>query len=72
MRDSRFCCRFREYTRRTVFSHSNVLHSAGQNRSDAVKLSLVYTYHGWSNAPQAGTRSASKAEVRLTDGGTDS
>jgi len=55
-----------------VFFHCNVLHSAGQNRSDAVKLSLVYTYHGWSNAPQAGTRSASKAEVRLTDGGTDS
>jgi phytanoyl-CoA hydroxylase len=48
-----------------VFFHCNVLHSAGQNRSDAVKLSLVYTYHGASNAPQAGTRSASKAEVRL-------
>jgi phytanoyl-CoA hydroxylase len=48
-----------------VFFHCNVLHSAGQNRSDAVKLSLVYTYHGSSNAPKAGTRSASKAEVPL-------
>src|ERR1700728_3248526 len=48
-----------------VFFHCNILHSAGQNRSDAVKLSLVFTYHGLSNAPKAGTRSASKAEVPL-------
>jgi phytanoyl-CoA hydroxylase len=48
-----------------VFFHCNVLHSAGQNQSAAVKLSLVYTYHGLSNAPKAGTRSASKAEVPL-------
>src|ERR1700677_1614267 len=48
-----------------VFFHCNTLHSAGQNRSDAVKLSLVYTYHGWSNAPRAGTRSASKPEIEL-------
>jgi phytanoyl-CoA hydroxylase len=52
-----------------VFFHCNVLHSAGQNRSAAVKLSLVYTYHGSSNAPRAGTRSASKAEVPLAAGG---
>jgi phytanoyl-CoA hydroxylase len=51
-----------------VFFHCNVLHSAGQNQSDAVKLSLVYTYHGSSNAPKAGTRSASKAEVPLAAG----
>ena len=51
-----------------VFFHCNVLHSAGQNRSEAVKLSLVYTYHGSSNAPKAGTRSASKAEVPLAPG----
>ncbi len=48
-----------------VFFHCNVLHSAGKNMSDAVKLSLVYTYHGRSNAPKAGTRSASKPEVPL-------
>jgi phytanoyl-CoA hydroxylase len=51
-----------------VFFHCNTLHSAGQNRSEAVKLSLVYTYHGLSNAPKAGTRSASKAEVLLAAG----
>ncbi len=48
-----------------VYFHCNTLHSAGTNRSDAVKFSLVYTYHGRSNAPKAGTRSASKPEVAL-------
>jgi phytanoyl-CoA hydroxylase len=48
-----------------VYFHCNTLHSAGRNRSDAVKFSLVYTYHGRSNAPKTGTRSASKAEVEL-------
>jgi phytanoyl-CoA hydroxylase len=48
-----------------VFFHCNTLHSAGRNQSDAVKLSLVYTYHGSSNAPKPGTRSASKPEVAL-------
>ncbi len=48
-----------------LFFHCNTLHSAGRNRSEAVKLSLVYTYHGASNAPRAGTRSASKPEVEL-------
>jgi phytanoyl-CoA hydroxylase len=48
-----------------VFFHCNTLHSAGKNLSDAVKFSLVYTYHGRSNPPIAGTRSASKPEVRL-------
>jgi phytanoyl-CoA hydroxylase len=51
-----------------VFFHCNTLHSAGRNLSDAVKLSLVYTYHGRSNAPQAGTRSDSKPEVELRPG----
>jgi phytanoyl-CoA hydroxylase len=49
-----------------VFFHANTLHSAGQNLSDAVKFSLVYTYHGRSNAPRPGTRSTSKTEVTLT------
>lgn len=48
-----------------VFFHCNTLHCAGKNLSDAVKFSLVYTYHGCSNAPQAGTRSASRPEVEL-------
>jgi phytanoyl-CoA hydroxylase len=48
-----------------VLFHCNTLHSAGKNLSGAVKFSLVYTYHGRSNAPKAGTRSASKPEVDL-------
>jgi phytanoyl-CoA hydroxylase len=48
-----------------VFFHCNTLHSAGKNLSSAVKFSLVYTYHGRSNVPHAGTRSASKPEVEL-------
>jgi phytanoyl-CoA hydroxylase len=49
-----------------IFFHSNTLHSAGKNESDAVKFSLVYTYHGRSNQARAGTRSASKPEVELS------
>jgi phytanoyl-CoA hydroxylase len=48
-----------------VFFHCNTLHSAGKNLSDAVKFSLVYTYHGRSNAPRANSRSSSKADVPL-------
>ncbi|MDE1181441.1 phytanoyl-CoA dioxygenase family protein [Paraburkholderia sp.] len=46
-----------------VFFHCNTLHSAGKNLSDDVKFSLVYTYHGASNVPLPGSRSASKPEV---------
>jgi phytanoyl-CoA hydroxylase len=48
-----------------VFFHCRTLHSAGKNLTDQVKFSLVYTYHGVSNPPRAGTRSASKPEVAL-------
>jgi phytanoyl-CoA hydroxylase len=48
-----------------VFFHCNTLHSAGQNLSDEVKFSLVFTYHGASNVPLPGSRSASKPEVAL-------
>jgi phytanoyl-CoA hydroxylase len=48
-----------------VFFHCNTLHSAGKNRTDAVKFSLVYSYHGGSNVPKPGTRSASKPELDL-------
>jgi phytanoyl-CoA hydroxylase len=48
-----------------VLFHCNTLHSAGRNLSDAVKFSLVYTYHGRSNSAKPGTRSNSKPEVEL-------
>ena len=48
-----------------VLFHCNTLHSAGQNQSAAVKLSLVYTYHAADNRPRPGTRSSSRLEVPL-------
>jgi len=48
-----------------VFFHCNTLHSAGRNLSNSVKFSLVFTYHGLSNPPKPGTRSASKPEIEL-------
>ena len=48
-----------------VFFHCNTLHSAGQNQTGDVKFSLVFTYHGASNVPLPGTRSAAKPEVAL-------
>jgi phytanoyl-CoA hydroxylase len=48
-----------------VFFHCNTLHSAGKNLTDDVKFSLVYTYHGCSNAAKSGTRSASRPEIPL-------
>jgi phytanoyl-CoA hydroxylase len=48
-----------------VFFHCNTLHSAGKNQSDAVKFSLVFTYHAAANAPTPGSRSASMPEVPL-------
>jgi len=48
-----------------VFFHCNTLHAAGKNSSDAVKFSLVFTYHAADNAPTPGTRSASMAEIAL-------
>ena len=41
-----------------VFFHSKLLHAAGRNLSDDVKLSLVFTYHLASNHPISDTRSA--------------
>ena len=49
-----------------VFFHCNTLHSAGQNSSDTVKLSLAFTYHGRSNTAKARTRSSSMPEVELS------
>ncbi|WJF90174.1 phytanoyl-CoA dioxygenase family protein [Paraburkholderia bonniea] len=48
-----------------VFFHCKTLHSAGKNLSDQVKFSLAFTYHGASNAPLPGSRSASLADVAL-------
>lgn len=38
--------------------HCRLLHAAGRNETDAVKLSVVFTYHAADNLPMPGTRSA--------------
>ena len=37
--------------------HCRLLHAAGRNESETVKLSTVFTYHRQDNRPTAGTRS---------------
>ncbi len=41
-----------------LFFHSRTLHAAGQNRSDTVKRTLVYTYRSEDNLPIPETRSS--------------
>jgi phytanoyl-CoA hydroxylase len=41
-----------------LFFHSRTLHAAGQNESNVIKRSLVYTYRAEDNAPIPETRSA--------------
>ncbi|MCY3839269.1 MAG: phytanoyl-CoA dioxygenase family protein [Gammaproteobacteria bacterium] len=44
---------------------SRLFHAAGRNDTDAVKLSLVFTYHAPDNRPIPGTRSAQYPSIRL-------
>jgi len=48
-----------------VFFHSKLLHRANKNKTQTAKISFVYTVHGKSNHPIAGTRSSSFSEVNL-------
>ncbi|WP_019139788.1 phytanoyl-CoA dioxygenase family protein [Noviherbaspirillum massiliense] len=48
-----------------LFFHSRLFHSAGRNTTPAIKTSVVFAYHGESNQPTAGTRSAAAGEVAL-------
>ena len=45
--------------------HCRTFHAAGRNRTDQVKLSCVFTYHGADNAPLPETRSAQYASIPL-------
>lgn len=51
-----------------VFFHCRTLHAARRNDGEAVKLSLVHTYHPPGCAPVPGSRSASRPEVELARG----
>ncbi len=49
-----------------VFFHSRLFHAAGVNTTPNVKTSVAFAYHGNSNQPVAGSRSASAADLQLT------
>ena len=46
--------------------HSHLLHAAGNNRSDAVKHSLVFTYRAVDNPPLPDSRSSRQSDIPLT------
>jgi phytanoyl-CoA hydroxylase len=48
-----------------VLFHSKLFHAARRNDSDRMKASVVFAYHGKSNPPLPGTRSAASGEVEL-------
>lgn len=48
-----------------VLFHSGLFHAAGRNDSEQVKCSAVFAYHGKSNPPLPGTRSAASEDVAL-------
>lgn len=50
-----------------VLFHSGLFHAAGPNHSDQVKCSAVFAYHGASNTPLPGTRSASAEDIVLSE-----
>lgn len=45
--------------------HCRALHAAGKNETSETKLSAVFTYHGASNQPKPGTRSAYHPPIPL-------
>jgi len=50
-----------------LFFHCRLIHSAGRNRSNSIKLSVVFTYRATDNRPIDGTRSARHPDVLLSE-----
>lgn len=48
-----------------LFFHAHIFHAAGQNLTDAIKYSLVYTYRPRSNRPLPNTLSSSQPDIEL-------
>ena len=51
-----------------LFFHCRTFHAAGSNRTEQVKLSLVFTYHAADNHPLPGTRSAALPSIAVSSG----
>jgi phytanoyl-CoA hydroxylase len=49
-----------------LFFHCRLLHAAGQNRTQRLKVSVVFTYRAADNRPIPGTRSASLSDITLS------
>jgi phytanoyl-CoA hydroxylase len=49
-----------------VFFHSKLFHAAQRNDSASMKASVVFAYHGASNLPLSGTKSAAAEDIRLS------
>ncbi len=47
----------------TLFFHSGTFHAAGQNQTDKIKTSVVFTYHASSNQPLEGTKSSNYPDI---------
>ncbi|MFL9926635.1 phytanoyl-CoA dioxygenase family protein [Herbaspirillum lusitanum] len=50
-----------------VLFHSGLFHAAGRNNSEQVKSSVVFAFHGLSNQPLPGSRSAASEDIRLSE-----
>jgi phytanoyl-CoA hydroxylase len=48
-----------------VLFHSGLFHAAGRNNSEQTKASVVFAYHGLSNQPLPGSRSAASPDMQL-------
>ncbi|MGI4850260.1 MAG: phytanoyl-CoA dioxygenase family protein [Janthinobacterium lividum] len=48
-----------------VLFHSGLFHAAGRNNSTRVKASVVFAYHGQSNPPTPGSKSAAGGDILL-------
>ncbi len=53
------------HTGDVVFFHSGLFHSAGKNASGDIKCSIAFAYHGASNPPTPGSRSAVAGTIAL-------
>ena len=49
-----------------LFFNSRLIHAAGQNHTDEIKYSLVYTYHDETNKPIENTSSSKLPEVKIS------
>jgi phytanoyl-CoA hydroxylase len=50
-----------------VLFHSGLFHAGGPNNTEQLKTSVVFAYHGASNTPIEGTRSAASPDILVSE-----